>query len=138
MSLLLSAIVLSVAQPTAPASPAPASAMTPAESPAAAAARRFLELGDAARWSDAYAATGKSFHAANTLQGWTAAAQKVRAPMGAVASRTYLTEVDVPAPPAGLQVVKYRTRFADGREVTETVALDQEQGAWKVVGIYME
>lgn len=138
MSLLFGLFLLTASQPSASSSPVLAGNVAQAESAAAAAARGFLELGDAARWQDAYAATSTSFRSLNTLQGWTDAAQKARVPLGAVVSRTFVAENDVPAPPAGLHVVQYRTRFASGRDATETVSLDQEQGAWKVVGIYIE
>ncbi|WP_114229052.1 MULTISPECIES: helix-turn-helix domain-containing protein [Sphingomonas] len=138
MSLLFGLFLLAAAQPSSPVTLAPATSQPVAEGAAAAAARGFLELGDAARWQDAYAATSTSFRSLNTLQNWTGAAQKVRVPLGAVVSRTFVAESDVPAPPAGVHVVQYRTRFASGREAIETVSLDQEQGAWKVVGIYVE
>ena len=49
-----------------------------------------------------------------------------------------ISQEQVPAPPAGVEVVKFRTRFANKAEAVETVSLAREDGTWKVVGIYIE
>lgn len=130
------------------------SAQSPASSPNAAAeastqaalansepvgaARHFLELGDQARWADAYAATGGSFHQLNSLKLWTDTSLKVRVPLGAVVSRTALSQESIPTPPAGAELVKFRTSFANKADMTETVTLARENGQWKVIGIYLD
>jgi len=98
------------------------------------AASRFLGLIDQGRWNDSYQATVASFRKANSLKVWTDVSEQVRAPLGAVQSRTLISQENLPAPPNGLQLVKFRTRFANGERV-ETVTLDREGGEWRVVGV---
>lgn len=101
-------------------------------------ARAWLELGDQGRWRDGWLATGTSFRAANTAERWAEVQEQVRVPLGAVASRIALTQESVPAPPAGVEVVKFRTSFANKADVIETVSLAREGSDWKVVGIYLD
>ncbi|WP_010542826.1 helix-turn-helix domain-containing protein [Sphingomonas elodea] len=98
-------------------------------------ARRFLELGDQANWAGSYAMTGKSFQQLNSAEVWARASEKVRVPLGAVKARTLLSEQSLPAPPDGYEVVKFRTRFANKASAVETVTLEREGEAWKVVGV---
>ncbi len=109
-----------------------------AESAVTDAARHWLELGDQSRWKDAYLGTSTSFRKANTLELWTQTAQRVRPPLGALVSRVLLSEQSVPAPPAGVEVVKFRTDFANKKGVIETIGLAREGSDWKVVGIYVD
>ena len=113
--------------------------LPPTETPDAAvvdSARRFLVLLDQGRWDDSYQATGAAFRALNTNVVWAAVSEKVRAPLGAALSRTLLSQENLPAPPRGYEVVKFRTRFANGKaDAVETVTLDREAGGWRVVGI---
>ena len=51
--------------------------------------------------------------------------------------RTLIAQDDIPAPPHGYDVVKFRTDFANRTGVVETVALDKEGGSWRVVGVYL-
>jgi DNA-binding CsgD family transcriptional regulator len=101
-------------------------------------ARRWLVLGDEGRWDESYQATGRSFRKLNSLQRWAAVAEKVRTPLGAVLSRTFVSEENLPAPPYGYEVVKFRTSFANKADALETVSLDREKGAWRVVGITID
>lgn len=98
-------------------------------------ARQFLVLIDQGRWDDSYAMTGDGFRKLNTSQVWASASEKVRVPLGAMVSRVLIGEENVPAPPAGYEVVKFRTSFANKKDVVETVTLDHEDGGWRVVGI---
>ncbi len=120
--------------PAATATTAPAVA----ETDAVRAARDWLILGDQGRWNEGWQATATSFRKANTVQQWTDAATKVRVPMGALVSRTAFSADSVPAPPAGVELVKFRSSFANRAALTETVALVREEGKLKVVGIYVE
>lgn len=108
------------------------------ESDAVRSARDWLVLGDQGRWKDGWLATASSFRKANTAEQWADAATKVRVPMGALISRTALSQESVPAPPAGVEVIKFRTSFANKADVIETVSLAREGGDWKVVGIYVD
>ncbi len=126
----------------------PHSASTPAAAPTASrvapdpvvvdAAQKFLTLGDQARWEEGYRATGTAFRKLNTLQAWTMACEQVRSPLGALVSRTLIGQENLPAPPNGYEVVKFRTRFANKPEAVETVTLEREDGSWRVVGVTIE
>jgi len=98
-------------------------------------ARSWLVLVDQGRWDDSYRATGTAFRKLNTGKVWATVSEQVRRPLGAVTSRTFLSQEDLPAPPAGYQVVKFRTSFANKADALETVTLEREQGGWRVVGV---
>jgi DNA-binding CsgD family transcriptional regulator len=135
MSLALALFVLA---PAAPQDAHPAAPVVQAEMPAVHSARQWLEMGDASDWNGSWAATGASFRKVNTLALWTAVSTKVRVPLGSLVSRTFIGADEVPTPPNGNTVVKFRTRFANKADVVETVALTREGGSWKVVGCYIE
>lgn len=146
MSIFLGVLALSLlSQETAPSTatsaqpPSEANAqVAAAESDVVQSALDWLALGDQSRWKDAWLAAGASFKTLNTAERWTAAAQKVRLPMGALVSRTRLSQERVPAPPAGVEVVKFRSSFENRANVIEKVTLAREGARWKVVGIYVE
>lgn len=135
MTLLLGLLALVAAPQTgSPAAPALSSDKPIAE--VVDTARQWLALVDQGRWDDSYRGTGAAFQKLNTAQVWASVSEKVRVPLGAVVSRTFLSQENLPAPPAGYEVVKFRTRFANKAEETlETVSLDREDGVWRVVGI---
>jgi DNA-binding CsgD family transcriptional regulator len=136
MSLAL-ALLAAIAVPTlAPSAPAPTDAATARTIEAA--ARDWLALLDRYDWVASFAATGASFRELNTLEQWSAASEKVRRPLGAVRSRVLLAQESVPAPPNGVELVKFRTSFANRADVTETVSLAEENGRWRIVGVYVE
>ena len=101
-------------------------------------AREWLELGDQGRWKDGWLATDSSFRKLNTVELWTTTSEKVRVPLGEMISRTALSQESVPAPPAGVEVVKFRTSFANKADAIETVSLAREGAEWRVVGIYLD
>lgn len=100
-----------------------------------AAAQQWLELVDQGRWDDSWRATATSFRKLNTSQVWADVSNKVRTPLGAVVSRTLISQENLPAPPHGYEVVKFRTSFANRANAVETVSLDREDGVWRVVGV---
>lgn len=116
---------------------APPAATAPATA-APDAARQFLELVDAGRWSESYTRFGAAFRKLNSEQVWSEVSQRVRPPLGAVVSRTLQGQETIPVPPAGVEMLKFRTRFATGGEKIETVTVNQEVGEWKVVGVTIE
>ncbi|MFZ2998264.1 helix-turn-helix domain-containing protein [Sphingobium sp.] len=141
MSLGLLALALTPnAQAPNATTPAPATptAQTSPDAAVVDAARHFLTLVDQGRWDDSYATTGSAFRKLNTAQVWADISQKVRPPLGALISRTLLSQQDLPAPPAGYQVVTFRTAFANKAKAIETVSLEREDGAWRVVGVTIE
>ena len=109
---------------------APPPATTAPSVPAVDAARQFLELVDAGRWHDSYARFGAAFRKLNSEQVWSEVSQRVRPPLGAVVSRSLLGQENIPVPPAGVEMLKFRTRVATGGEKGETVTLNQEGGDW--------
>lgn len=119
----------------------PAKQPTPVETPASdavvvAAARDWLALIDAGDWQASFDAAGQTFRDVNTVSGWASAAKQIRAPLGALISRDLLTIRYLNAPPHGYQEVAFETRYANRPDaIIETVTLEQEDGAWKVVGI---
>ena len=102
---------------------------------AARAAEAFLTLIDESRWAESYAATGTQFRKLNSLERWTELSEKVRPPLGTVLTRNLVTNEFVPAPPEGYQLVKFASSYADGTNQVESVSLEWEDGAWRVVGI---
>ena len=62
----------------------------------------------------------------------------MRAKFGPAQSRTLIDEQDTPAPPHGYRTIRFRTDFANKRAATETLSLDREGDAWRIVGIYVE
>lgn len=133
-ALALFAVLASPQSSTAP----PAATADAAEMPDPAVidtARQWLAMLDRSDWAESYRMTGAAFRQLNTEPVWAAASDRVRVPLGAMVSRTLIGEEDVPAPPMGYQVVKFRTTFANKPHAVETVTLNREDGSWRVVGV---
>ncbi|MFZ3485674.1 DUF4019 domain-containing protein [Sphingomonas sp. 3-13AW] len=131
--------LLALSAPTqAPQAGTPPATAPATESAATRAAADWLALVDAGKWQESWAATGQSFQTLNTVVAWQAASEQARVPLGRMLSRQLLGEADVPAPPNGYRMVRFRTDFENRRGATETVSLDREGGSWKVVGVYIE
>lgn len=109
-----------------------------AETAAVDAARQWLALVDAGDWKASYAATGSAFRKLNSLEQWKSAGQGAHGKLGAALSRQLITADYSPAPPQGVWTLHFRSRFANGREVIETVALGYEDGSWRVVGLMLD
>ncbi len=127
------------------AAPTPQSA--PQSTPAAAqahnaevvdAARQWLALIDQDKWAESYRGTGSAFQKLNTVQVWTEVSQTMRGRFGTLQSRSLLSQEELPAPPHGYEVVKFRASYANQAQAIETVTLDRENGAWRVVGVTIE
>jgi DNA-binding CsgD family transcriptional regulator len=103
-----------------------------------AAARRFLTLIDQGRWDESYALTTTTFQQQNTSKVWADVSEQVRPPLGALVSRTMISHEDVPTPPHGHQIVKFRTNFANKANVIEKVSLERAGDGWRVAGVYIE
>lgn len=100
-------------------------------------AREWLALIDQGRWNDSWHATATIFQTLNTSETWADLSEQVRVPLGDVQSREFIEQESVPAPPNGVEVVRFKTRFANRPEGTETVSLVREDGGWKVVGYWI-
>ncbi len=102
------------------------------------AAREWLELVDMGDWQASYEATASSFRELNTTENWESASLQAREPLGEVLSREAITVQNIPAPPAGLQLIRFKTDFAATGFETETLTLQREEGEFKVVGYYID
>jgi len=101
-------------------------------------AREWLAKSDAGDARATYEAAAAKFKAALTLEQWTDATVKARAPFGAVRTRSLASAQaawQVPDLPDGTYVLLvYRTSFAN-RDTSETVTMEREgDGVWRVVG----
>ena len=138
MSLALGILAL-IALPQAGTAPDSGSDSAEATSSAvAASAQAWLALVDQGRWEESWAATASSFKSLNTSKLWASTSEQVRVPLGAVRSRVLLSEDSVPAPPNGVEVLKFRTSFANKPSAVETLSLAREDGSWRVVGYYIK
>lgn len=138
MSLILGIAALALQpQSASPPTRAPISA-TPAQAEVVGSARNWLAMVDAGRWAESWRATGQSFRSMNTVEAWAQASEEGRVPLGAVVSRADLSREAVPAPPHGLQMVKFRTSFANRPNATETLTLTREAQTWRVVGYVID
>lgn len=138
MSLALGILAL-IALPQAGTAPDSGSDSAEATSSAvAASAQAWLTLVDQGRWEESWAATASSFKSLNTSKLWASTSEQVRVTLGAVRSRVLLSEDSVPAPPNGVEVLKFRTSFANKPSAVETLSLAREDGSWRVVGYYIK
>jgi DNA-binding CsgD family transcriptional regulator len=131
------------ASPRPAADPAAQAGAVPAAAPAAPsaateAARQWLELVDAGKWQESWAATAQSFRTHNTVAMWQSASESARVPLGRVLSRRAASEESIPAPPNGYQLVHFQTRFANKPGAIETLSLAREGGSWRVAGYFVE
>lgn len=134
--LALAAVTLSPQAGPAPENGAPsADARTAAIE---AAARRFLALIDDGKWDESYALTTTSFQKLNTKKVWADVSAQARPPLGALISRTMISHEDVPTPPHGYEVVKFRTSYANKANAIEKVSLERAGNDWRVAGVWIE
>ena len=107
---------------------------------AVSAAQSWLVLVDNGRWADGWNAAAALFRSQASQAQMASAIQGARGPLGAVSSRTLLTETKtntLPGLPVGAyEVVQFKTRFAKA-DALETVVLAHEGSLWKVVGYFI-
>lgn len=120
----------------APADSTPAAAARTADIEAA--AQTFLALIDQGKWDESYARTTASFQHLNTRKVWADVSARVRPPLGPVTSRVLISHEDVPAPPHGYEIVKFRTTFANKPDAVEKVSLERAGNDWRVAGVWIE
>jgi len=136
MSLLLAAMAFAL-NPSQGQQPQSAPDTHLAATEAESAARDWLALVDAGDWEGSWNGTAQSFRDLNTPTLWSETAQGVHGQLGAALSRVLEAQEDVPAPPNGYRLVKFRTQFANRADVVETLSLVREDGEWKIAGIYI-
>jgi hypothetical protein len=110
---------------------------------AKAAAGRWLELTDQGNYATSWDQGAAPFRAAVTRAGWEDALQAVRAPLGAVRTRTPNSAVftrSLPGAPEGEYVViQYVTEFEHKPNAVETVTpMREKDGSWKVSGYFIK
>ena len=137
LALGLSALLIST-QVASPSVKTPDATLATPSSEVADTARRWLALLDEGRWEESYQATSASFREQNTVQVWATVSEQARAPLGAMVSRTFVSQENLPAPPDGYEVVKFQTRFANKAAALETVTLRRESGSWRVAGVMID
>ncbi len=143
MSIVLSLIALAAASPELARAPDPAPQLTGIADPAqdtevVQAARQWLAFVDAHDWEASWAATGQQFRELNSKEQFAEIAESVQPKLGATVSRTFLSQEFVPAPPSGYEMVKFRTEFAEKPDTIESIALQHEDGQWRVVGYWLK
>jgi hypothetical protein len=121
---------------------APAHAQDATTTLAQKAARQWLALTDALDAAGSYNAAGARFRETITADGWAAALQQARAPLGALDQRSTLSTQlanKLPDGPEGdFALVLFRTSFAHKADSRETVTLEREgDGAWHVIGYFI-
>lgn len=138
MSLILALAAISSLPQTMLASADGTSSVIAQTAEVEAAARRFLTLIDQGKWDESYALTTPSFQKLNTGKVWADVSEQARPPLGALISRTMIGHEEVPTPPHGYEVVKFRTSFANKANAIEKVSLEREGNGWRVAGVTIE
>lgn len=113
------------------------------EEAAIAAAESWLKVVDAGQYDQSWDDAAKVFQGAVTKSDWVRMLQGIRAPLGALVSRSvesghYTTSVPG-APDGEYVVIRFETSFEHKKEAVETVtpSLDKD-GAWKVSGYFIK
>ena len=115
--------------------------MTDAAAADVTAAKAWVDLVDARRWDQSWAAAGTLFKSQMPQPRWAATVQPVREPLGAISARSLksVTKANsLPGAPDGeYEVVQFQTSFAHKSDATETVVLAREPSGWKVDGYFI-
>lgn len=107
------------------------------------AAQKWLALVDDGKYGESWDQAAGLFKEKLTKDQWQKALTQVRAPLGKMESRQFkLAEfkTEVPgAPPGQYMILQYRTKFANGVPMIETITpmLDKD-GTWRVSGYYIK
>ena len=105
-------------------------------------ALEWLALVDAGQSAESWAAAASHFRRAVSDAQWAAAADGVRAPLGAVASRTLKSEqraTELPGAPDGeYAVLQFASSFEHRRSAVETVTMMRDtDGRWRAAGYFI-
>ncbi len=106
-------------------------------------AQQWLALTDSGKYAESWDAAAAGFQARVTRPQWQDALQKVRTPLGALESRKLATAKytqALPGAPDGEYVViQYTTSFANKKNSTETITMEQDKsGEWKAIGYFIK
>jgi Protein of unknown function (DUF4019) len=124
-----------MAQTEAPATPVPATSMTPTPDDRA---KQWLTLVDDSNYVDSYKQMGSAATRKISSDAWTQKVEGTRAPLGAMSSRN-LKDVKIsktlPGMPGGqYATVRYDSAFAHKAAAVETVTLTSDKDGWSVIG----
>lgn len=109
-----------------------------AETEVVEAARQWLALVDARDWKGAWSAAASGIRSANSVTQFSQVVEQVHGKLGAARLRELAVVEEVPAPPHGYWLVKFRASYANKPQGMETLSLARENGAWKVSGITVD
>jgi uncharacterized protein DUF4019 len=117
-------------------------AKSDAADPAVDVQRSWLALVDAGKYDESWDAAGSFFRQAVTKESWRQMVRGVRAPLGALRSRTLDKRQEastLPGAPDGKYViVQWKTSFANKASAVETVtSVLEKDGKWQVTGYYV-
>lgn len=105
------------------------------------AAREWLALIDAGKYSQSWAEAGPMFKSVVAADAWTAQAEPVRKPLGKVLDRelgSVQSATTLPGMPEGnYRMIVFNTDFASTGKASETVVMSKEQGQWGVIGYFI-
>ena len=104
-------------------------------------AKQWLILIDDQNYADAYKQLGAAARDKISVEQWTKTVGGVRQPLGAVSSRALkdvkLTKT-LPAMRDGqYTIVRYDSVFAHKAAAVESITLESENGAWAVIGYFI-
>jgi len=139
MKWLFVAFALALAAPSlAQTAAGPSTPMTPTPDERA---KQWLNLIDDQNYAEAYKQMGAAARAKASEQAFSAKIEGTRGPLGAMSSRTLkdvkLTKT-LPAMRDGqYATVRYDTAFAHKAASVETVYVESENGAWSVIGYFI-
>jgi uncharacterized protein DUF4019 len=119
----------------------PARAQDPRAGEAQNAAREWLALTDRLEGAASWKAAGAKFQGASPVDHWSNALKQVRGPLGALSTRavdsTRFAKAIPGFPDGDYAIVNFRTSFANKAAARETVTLEREGDAWRVVGYFI-
>jgi Protein of unknown function (DUF4019) len=139
MKWLFVAFALAFAAPvSAQTAAGPSTSMTPSPDDRA---KQWLTLIDDQNYADAYKQMGAVARSKASEQDFAAKIGGTRTPLGAMSSRT-LKDINVAKTLPGMRdgqytIVRYDSAFAHKAAATESVTLESENGAWSVVGYFI-
>jgi hypothetical protein len=107
------------------------------------AATAWLALTDAGRYGESWRTAAAAFRAAVTKAQWEEALKTIRAPLGALKSRTLKSATftrSLPNAPAGEYVIiQFDTQFENKAGAVETVTpMREKDGSWRASGYFIK
>lgn len=106
------------------------------------AAQQWLALVDSGNYGESWDQASAFFKEKLSKEQWEQALNQVRTPLGKMQSREfkaaeYKTELPK-APPGRYMIIQYRTKFANGGPMIETITPMMDNGTWRVSGYYIK